>query len=320
MKLDISEFAVENEILTANESGVVYDSPRSRIEEAWDRLASYYINKTSLENRSEIAEGEFYSFLAHSRVENETAMMVYDLCNRNVLKTYENHEYEEERVNIKRYIVRELGAILGRRIQELEKNIEEEDKLFQEVKSHKHEVKIFRSQLQIYTGPLDYVEFGAENYSKATGLSCRIKFKKVEISGFYRKPTSSPFEEHKISLLEKKLYGRYEKCGITVQITGERIESANEICAGLLSELLCGRDIEELILRLPVFISRFCLRRVLKGCAKKELIETSTDVLCDNVSSIFYVKTENSVVKVDRSSSDMAIFVNGLLVNVEVNE
>lgn len=320
MELDISEFAVENEILTANESGVVYDSPRSRIEEAWDRLALYYIQKTSQENKSEITESEFYNCLAHSRVENETAMAVYDLCSKNVLKTYENREYKEERVNIKKHISKELGTILSRRIRELEENVEKESKVFEEIKSHKCEIKASRSQLQIYTGPLDYVEFGSENCKKSTGLSCKIRFKEVEISGFYRKKALSPFEEHKISLLESRLTGKYEKCGIAVLIQRERVETTNEVCTGLLSELLCGRDIEELILRLPVFISRFCLQRIIKGCAKKELIQTSMDTLCDSVSSVFYVKTEHSVVKVDRSNNDMAIFVNGLPVDIRVNE
>lgn len=312
MKLDISEFVVENEALAATESGVIYNGPRSGIEEAWDRLALHYMNRASKESRPEVSEKEFYTHLAHARAENENAVTMYNLCGT-VLRTYESHEHLEELGNIKNHIARELGTMLDKRISELEDNIQEEDRVFQEVRGHKREVKVSRSQLQIYTGPLEYVEFGAGNYSKATGLSCKIQFKGMEVSGYYRKPFSNPFEEHGVFLLEDRLIGKYEKLGLTVLIQRERMESSNEVCAGLLSELFCGRDIWELIPKLPVFISRFYLRGIIEKCVKRELIETDTKALCDGVSSVFYVKTESFVVKVDRSDNDMTIFINGCI-------
>jgi len=319
MKLNISDYVSENEVLVANEQGLIRDDPKPKIEETWDKLAEYYTSKAIQENTSELAESEFYAALAHARVDNENALAVNELCNKGILREYENTEFKEERANIKVFIAKELLKIVRNRYIELKNSITDENNLFQALKTLKYESRIINNQLRIHITPTRFVEYekviGAD--AETIGLSCKITFKDIIISGFYQVEALNSFEERRIRILEDDLVGKYNFGNVILEISKDNVRSTNDLANAVISELISGSRPRDVILKLPVYFSRYFLAKLICNSSKRKLVQTSTETLCDGLSSAFYVMTDDSIFKIVRSEKDVEMYINGCMIDLK---
>lgn len=314
MRINTSEFVVENKILAANENEVIYDMPRQRIEEAWDKLSVFYTEKSLEENKSEVIENEFYIDLINARVENETVMTAYDLIQKNVINRFECLEPKESKSNIKKHILNEVLSILNRGIEELKENIQDESSFYMEMKSINSEIIISDRSIKISTDLLKYIEYEEfcrlkENKDK-NGLFCSIKFNGIELKGFH---SCERFQ----SVMDcSSFIGNYTFKGIEVSIKNEFSDIKNDVITSFIEELYCGKQVNEIISFVPVLFSRYFVFQLTADSIKKVIIETDTKKQIDGLSSTFYVLTDKFVLKVIRGD-DFKIFYNGELVKIQ---
>lgn len=315
MKVNTSDFFVETRIIDANENEIIYDLPRQRIQETWDKLSAFYIEKSLEENKVEAIENEFYLDLANAKVENETAMTAFDLINKNIIKKYDCKESKELKSNAKRHILSELLHILTKGIEELKENIRDEEIFYQEAKEINSEIRIFEKSIQIVTNQLKYIDF--EEYRKfkkeksQIGLFCSIKMNGIELKGFHS------CEEIFTILDCKSFEGTHLYKGIEVSIKNEYSEIRNEIITSFIQEIYYGKQVNELLSAIPVLFSRYFLNQLICNSSKKLIVETSNEKRIDKLSSIFYCITDQSVLKIVRNDWDFKIFSNGKLIKIK---
>lgn len=319
MKLNISDFTCENEILSTNEFGLIRNDPKPVIEEEWDKLGGYYTLKSLEDKKSEVSEFEFHNSLAFSRLENENALAIGDLCNQKILKEFEQTEFYEESGNIKIFIANQLFQIISNRYEELKRNIADENEAYQKIKALKYESKIMEGQLRIYITPTEFIDNGKEleQDDQQVGLCCRIRIKGMEFAGCYKTESKNKFEEKKIKLSEAKIVGKYEYGNITVEISKDIVDLENEICTAVICELLGGSDPKDVMSKLPIYFSRFYLGKLIEKSKNIKLVQTSTKICCDGLSSIFYIKSDYCVYKVKRDDLDFEIFSNGRMIKLD---
>lgn len=314
MKINTSEFLVDNKILEANENEVIYDLPRQRIEETWDKLSAFYIQKSLNENETEIIENEFYLDLGNSRVENETAVTTYDLVTKNIIKKYECKEPKEARSNIKKYILGEILSIFRKGIDELKQNIEEEQKFYEEMREINNEIRIFENSIQIATDQYKYIDFEQfiemKKDKSKIGLFCTIKLNGLELKGF-----------HSIAHLKsipdcKSLEKSYSKNGIEISLKNEYSDLKNDAITSFINEIYSGKKIEDLVPMISVLLSRYFLSQLIVNSSKKTIIQTDKYKLADGLSAIFYCLTDKCVFKVVREEYDFVLFCNGKQIKI----
>lgn len=270
------------------------------------------------ENYEEKVIGEFFALLSYSKIENENAIVVNDLIGKGTLREYENHKDKMETVNVKKLIAKEICKILDNRLKELKENIKNENSVYYELKSHNGEVKIRNRQLRVYFGPSNYASkdqiYNDEN--TINHISCKITYKNFIISGTYSISSQNKYERYRKSIIIKEIIGNYTHGCVKIEIKHDFTDGSNEICIALISELINGASIHDVIPKIPVYISRFVSKKLIKSDEKHEIIKTKTQILCDNLPAVFHIKSPNKIIKVDRSNQNLIICVNGMVVNM----
>lgn len=309
MKVNISDFFVENKIVSTTEQEVVYDLPRDKIQETWDKLAAYYAEQSKEEYKSEMLVEDFHRLLTHAKVENETAVETFGLAKRGVLSCYEASEVKEQKVNIKGVILGDIINILKRRTAELLKNIEDEKEAYSRLRMINTDVKIIDRSLRIYTTPFTFVmhEQLLDSKNKSEGLTCVIKYKRREYRGYCTCPKEKTCVVNTLSL-----EGTFVKNSVEVSIKKEFTDASHPVCTAIIKELYKGTSIELILGNMHVLLSRYYLNELCRNSHQKRIVQTDTKKLVDGLSSSFYVLTEAGVVKVSRSDVDFVVSLNGV--------
>lgn len=307
MKLDASKFFVENKVLSASEQGVVYDLPRDKIQEAWDKLSARYIEKSREEHKSDILAEEFYRVLVQARVENETALETFELVNKGVITCYEATESKEQKFNIKRLIIGEVLKIFKRRVSELVDNIEREQATYSQMKTINANIKIVDGGLKVYTDPFNFISFEQvlENREKKIGLHCTVRYRNLVYAGYFEAQTDKLFS------ISPSLLGVFKEGALEIETKPEPSEDAHPVCTAVVRELLAGRTIKEVLPNMMVLLSKFHMDELV-GDSEKTVVKTGTPVMSDGLPSVFYAVTDSSVVKVVRSRDSFEIYRNGV--------
>lgn len=319
--INVSNLPYRDDIVLLNEQGVFYEQPQSEAEKSWEKYILNNQNKDNEQNKIK-DKAEFNNFINMAKQENELALVTSDLCKKGILKEVEVTESSEDYGNIKNFIIKEVRKIASLRLKELNENVEEEKRVYEEIKNLPYECKLEDGQLKIFTSPYNFLCYCNNNFStdfKTNGLVCEIHFKDIVLKGFYKPEIKNIFEDLEFFDVENKIKGTFIHNNIKVVISEEKQENIinldNEICKCLLSELYYGGEIQQLICQIPIFISRYFLNKLILDETIKEIIKIkSSEVFHDNLSSLFYVVTENNVYKVERSLSDFKIFKNGKLI------
>ncbi|ELA42376.1 uncharacterized protein VICG_00474 [Vittaforma corneae ATCC 50505] len=307
MKVNISDFFVENTIVSTTEQDVVYDLPRDKVQEVWDKLSVYYTEKSQEENRSEILVEDFYRLLAHAKVENETAVEAFGLVKRKVLSCYEASDAKEQKVNIKRVILGDVMNILKQRMSELLENIEKEKQIYSRLSMINADVKIVDGSLRVCTTPFSFVTLEQILDDKNEGLTCILKYKSREYKGHCAYPKG------KFCIVDiASLEGTFKRHNVEISIKNEFADSKHPICTAIIKELCKGTSIDLILNNVHVLLSRWHLDEVCKNTLRKFIVQTDAKKLIDGFSSVFYVLTDVSVIKVSRSECDFSIRLNGV--------
>lgn len=307
MGLNLSDFFVENTILSASEQGLVYDLPRDSIQEAWNKLALHYDEKIKEEAKSEILVDEFYRLLACSRVENETAMETFGLVKRGILECYESMETTELRVNIKRVILDGVMVIVRHRLAELRENIQNEADIYGKIRHLAADIKITDRSLRIYPTPLSFITFDCNLLEKKyTGLTCIVRCRDCEYEGHHVENIEE-FAGIDVSTLE----GTFQKNGIKIIISNEFSSMTHPVCTAVIKEFLKGKRAESILAEVPVLLSRFQLNELIKSSNQRRLIQSGSKKLIDGLTPTFYIITDMGVVKVMRSKDSFELLLNG---------
>jgi len=307
MKLTTPNFFVENNVVTASEQGVVYDLPRDRIQEVWDKLALYYAEKSKSDYKSEILTEDFYRLLGQAKAENETALETFELVNRGVLGCYEATEAKEQRFNIKRVVISEVLKIIRARLKELHDNIERERVTYNKLKNVDGSIRIVNGELRIYTGPFSFVPADQVlSREKCTGLHCTVKYSSMCYEGYFGYPP-----EKLLSVDLSAFKGTFRSGNVEITIKNEFSESAHQVCTEVIKMLLDGKKMKSILQQVPVFLSQFHVEEMTRDSQTRHVVEVGADKLADNRTGVFYVLTGDSVIKVMRSSDSFAIFQNG---------
>lgn len=312
MKINTADFFVENNIVSATEQELVYEFPRNRMQEVWDKLGVYYSNKSKEENKTDLQLEEFYNMLYKAKQENEVAAETFKLMQQTVLKSYPSSEYKEQHVDIKETIRMDVLKILGNRLEELERNIVEEEKVYKQLKEINFDVRVTNQTLRVYTSPFDSVEFKPESEDYAAddqndGLFCVLKFKDQEYRGFHKTTTRNKYEK----VDYKKYEGCYESTNVKISLQNEYSEQRNPVCDAIIYEVVSGRSIKAIFSAIPVLLSRFHLSNLLSTMKVKKILETKTEKLEDGLSAVFYVITDSGVIKLQRESDSFDVYLNG---------
>ncbi|KAM0680741.1 hypothetical protein GINT2_001014 [Glugoides intestinalis] len=308
MKLNRSDFFVENKIISAGEHGVVYDLPHDRTHEVWDKLSAYYTKKSMEENKSEIQLEEFYNLLFRAKAENQNAAETLSMV-KGALGIYDSSETQEQKVNIKSTIRLEVLKILEKRLEELKENVKDEQKVYERLKNVDLDIKVVNKTLKIYDTPFSSVDFNEflEQNDKEDGLTCILKFKDIEHRGFYNEIKSNSW----LTTDYKRYEGSYIRNGVTVILKKEYIEETNTVCTAILKEVIRGESINDILDAVPVLLSRFYLKKLSFGSKRKELVQTNTECLQDGLSAVFYYLLDKGVLKVVRMVDGFEMFLNG---------
>lgn len=308
MKLNTSDFFVENKVLAASEQGVVYDLPRDRIQEVWDKLAIHYAEKSKSDYRSEMLTEDFFRLLGQARAENETALETFQLLSSGVLACYDATESKEQRFNIKRVVIDEVLKILRCRRVELRENIERERSTYDKLKDLDANIRIVDGVLRLYTTPFNSLPLDQVfNRKNCCGLLCTVKYRNRSYEGYFGYPPE------KLSTVDFLTFeGTFRRGDTEVTIKNEFSESTHQICTTIVRELLSGREMKSILPVLPVLLSRFHTNEMTQGSQKKQVIQVGASRLIDGLSPVFYVLTDDSVVKVVRSGDGFEIYQNGI--------
>lgn len=314
MKINSGDFPVERSVIFATEDECIYDNPMPRLEETWNNLAKYYVEKAEIVNSLVRKENEFFLPLAHSKVENETAMTVYQLVSQNIIKTYITAEYKEERANIKPFIISELRGILRKRLKELKENIADEEMVYKEIKKIHQDVRLVDNQIRIYSDGTNYIDFkkmrSMVDY-KSKGLSCSLKYRDIHLCCYVKRSHLDFYDEIQEYFYEQTLAQRFCRNELLVEIGHVCYDGKNTVCAAIIAELRQGKQLCELHESIIVGLSRYFLDRLLRAHQNIRFIETEDEKAIDGLSKMFFVTADNSTFKVIRNTYHFDIFFNG---------
>lgn len=309
MKLNATKFFTDTRVVSVSEQGIVYDLPKDRIQEVWDKLGAYYTEKTKNEHKSEMQIEDFYRSLALAKGENEAALEVFELVNRGIIECYDATETKDVKFNIKRIVIEGVLKVLKHRMIELHENIENERRTYSKLKDVNKAILIVDGIIRIHTSPFSSVSLDqALNRNECSGLLCIVKYGDMEYKGCFAYP---PDELLTVDL--STFVRKFEKGRLSIEIKNEVSESKHPICTAILRELLDGRPIQLIFKHIPVLLSRFHVNEITRDINKKTVIQTKTKTLIDKYSSVFYVITEDSVLKVKRDDFGFSIYQNGIM-------
>lgn len=309
MKINTYDHFIENNVVSASEEGIVYDLPRNRPQEIWDKLSNYYNTKLSKENTIFIKIDEFFKSLALARIENETMLETFRLSKNSILKSYESVESKEEKVDIRNVIRLETLCILKKRLAELKHNIEKEQKTFRDIKMINNEIVIVGNRLKILTSPFTFVDFKDYQAKMQTetgdGLTCTLKFKDTTIRGFY----GSAMRKSVVNF--SQYAGVFTRDNVQITLSNESCSDKNEICSLIVEEVLRNHKYDEIADHIHLLLSRYYSKKIVESSKKVEYIETGRIKLIDGMTPVFYIICDVGVVKVKRTDDDFEIHLNG---------
>lgn len=314
MKINSADFPVERRIRFASEDGLVYDDPKSRIEETWDALADYYIKKAEVADAAATRETEFYRCIAQCNVENTTALTVYQLESQQILASYRTTEAQAEDTNIKPYIIGSIRTILENRRRELEENMRTERAIWDKIRSIRQEVRLVDDEVRVYFDSTNYMRLEkapAAPEHKSKGLSCRICCRGIAISCYARREGMGPYDEAQEHFYEQKTQQSFRRNGLSVEIGQDASCGTNAVCAAVLAELRQGARLADLCSKIVAGLSRYMLSKLLGPHEPAQVLETDGPTAADGRSLVFFAITASNVFKVVRSEASFDIYMNG---------
>lgn len=301
MKINTYDHIVETEIISVTEEGIIYDLPRNKPQEIWDKLSNYYNNKLNKENTTLVQIDEFFKYLALARVENETMLETLRLSKNSILKFYDSVENKEEKVNIKNIIRLETLSILKKRLNELRDNIEREQQTYEDIKMINNEIIIIGNKIKILSSPFTFVDF--KDRIQLNGLTCTLKFNDMMMKGFY--------DVKKAVINFSQYVGTFTRQNFQIVLSNEFCPDKNEICSLIVEEILRNRKYDEIANHIHLVLSRYYSKKIIKDCKSVEYVEIGNIKLVDGMTPVFYIICDIGVVKTKRTDDNFEIFLNG---------
>lgn len=318
-KVQISDFLIQNDILTTNETGVFYDCPKSEIEKTWELLVDFYLEKQKKEDKDELNTLEFSNLVLAARNEHESATVTFDLCDKSILKEINITEIQNDYANIKLNIVESTKASLNYFKSQLNSAIEEERRVYKEIRDIPNETTIEDLQLKVNVGSLKYVNFDIEENIEHEGLICKIQYKENTYQGFYKFDFKSKFQYLQDLNNAKLFIGVYKYPNMCVELGfSQNMEYDNPVCKAVIDQLISGNNMEDIVSKIRIYISRFMVSNILRKYKERRLVmDRKYDIQCDSLTEVFYVITESGVINVDRRDGDIRIYINGNMVSCD---
>ncbi|KAI5169111.1 hypothetical protein PAEPH01_0446 [Pancytospora epiphaga] len=320
MDVNLADFPVEKAIIYVSEDQCIYDMPVTNLEAAWNSLARYYSDKVHSANTEVVKTNNFYREIAHCNIENETALTVFWLIKQDVTRKYPCLATHERPASLAKYILSSVREILVKRLLELKKNIDNERAVFRRIKGISHEVEINGGRICVYftqTCILSFKSFDELFTRQLYGLSCVISFGEIRLS-YYEDNTNPEYSELVDShYYEEMLPQTYEKEGLCVKISKEKIRGDDDgLCKTVLAELKRGHSLEQIHDLIVIGLSRVAIGRLVRGYRSVRFVDTDGSKLADGYSYVFFVLADEHVFKVCRKENTFDIYLNGSLLEI----
>ncbi|ADM12180.1 uncharacterized protein Eint_090510 [Encephalitozoon intestinalis ATCC 50506] len=320
MKFNSADFPIMKRMLVAREEGIYYEMEKNSLADTWDRLLEYYSEKILEEHKEEIEEEELYRILCKARVEAETGRRVYELIDKDVLETHKVKPRSVDRCEFKTYILDSCIRILRKGISELKDGIEKESRVWSKVEGASMPVRLVRGKVQVYVTETEYLVVNEEGdyvYPSdwnAQGVTCKIRYMDVHLEcSVLPRNSMDKIEMVKEYFLERSIIQKFIRNDIEIEITPMENPSEREdiICKYVVCHLKRGKSIKEIFEKVNLYLSRKLVDIIVSGSKKCTVLRYSGHVLEDGLPEVFFVLTDNKVVKAMRQQpGKFEIFVN----------